>query len=318
MRRKVIWSALFTGVAVFLMNTGVIASRIDYSSVDTIKVIQEKLNAAGSDCGTPDGSAGSGTHAAIQKYREEKGLAQGEQIDAELFNSLTLSKEQNGFVKAVEDASDGNLGEGETLQEITLYNSDLCLSVDLGDTSNLSIPVEELAYSRVSSLTDAILELDNFEHLWNTITVDFGETGEVVNGKDNIKDDGYGKYFDSAKFQLTQNGSPLTGNISSDTSDEEPEESTADSSGDGVTPEVKEYLDAYEAFMNKYCDFLQNYDASDLSALTEYMSMMQEYATFAEKVDAMDETTMTDADYKYYIDVLARVDKRLIDVSASY
>ena len=117
---------------------------------------------------------------------------------------------------------------------------------------------------------------------------------------------------------MTQNGSPVTGNLSSDTSGEGQEEGTSDSSGDGVTPEVKEYLDAYEAFMNKYCDFLQNYDASDLSALTEYMSMLQEYATFAEKVDAMDETTMTDADYKYYIDVLARVDKRLIDVGASY
>ena len=313
MKKRALCSAILVGTAMMLMNTCTYASKINFADVEIIKIVQEKLNAAGFDCGTPDGIAGSGTRAAIQSFRESKGLTKNEEIDAELFNALTLSKEQSGFVNAVLDASDGNLGEGEKLKEVTLYNNDLCLSVDLGDTSNSTLPVEELAYSRVSSLTDAILELDNFEHLWDTITVDFGDLGEVVNSKDGIQDSGYGKYFDSAQFQLSK-----TSGTSDDKANTEPAEEESAAESDGVTPEVKEYLDAYEAFMNKYCDFMENYDASDLSALTEYLSLMQEYAEYVEKTDAMDETNMTDADYKYYIDVLARVDKRLIDVSSSY
>ena len=327
MKRRNVCNAVLIGTVVIMMSTGTMASRIDYSSTDTIKIVQEKLNAAGFDCGTPDGIAGSGTATAIQKYREATGLAQGEAVDAELFNALTLNKEQNGFIKAVEEASKGNLGEGETLEEITLYNGELCLSVDLGDPSKASIPAEELAYSRVSSLTDAILELENFEHLWETITVDFGDLGEVVNAKDNIKDDGYGKYFDSAKFQLSagaaggqaaESDAPSDDEAAPDGSAASGEAAASAASEDGVTPEVKEALDAYEAFMNKYCDFMESYDSSDLSAMMEYVSIMSEYADFAEKIDAMDEASMTDADYKYYIDVTARIEKRLIDVGASY
>lgn len=324
MKRRNVCKAILIGTGMIMMSTGVMASRIDYSGKDTIKIVQEKLNAAGFDCGTPDGIAGSGTATAIQKYREANGLTQGEAVDAELFNALTLNKEQNGFIKAVEEASKGNLGEGETLEEITLYNGDLCLAVDLGDLSKASVPAEELAYSRVSSLTDAILELENFEHLWETITVDFGDLGEVVNDKDNMKDDGYGKYFDSAKFQLSAGGAasgqaaesaaPSVDEAAADGSAAADEAASSAASGDGVTPEVKEALDAYEAFMNKYCDFMENYDSSDLSAMVDYLSFMSEYADFAEKIDAMDEASMTDADYKYYIDVLARVEKRMIDV----
>ena len=311
--RKGLLSVVALGAAVVSMSTCVMASKIDYSNTDTIKMVQEKLNAAGFDCGTPDGVAGSGTKAAIQSFREANGLEKSEDIDAELFNALTLSKEQNGFVKAVLEAADGNLGEGEKLKEVTLYDNDLCLSVDLGDTSNSDVPAEDIALVRVSSLTDAILELENFEHLWETITVDFGDLGEVVNGKDNIKDDGYGKYFDSAKFELKKDTE--TNSEGSEVS-VAGDNSAATVSSDGVTPEVKEFLDSYEAVMNKYCDFMENYDPNDISAMTEYLTLLQEYSDFAAKADAMDESSMTDADYKYYIDVMARVEKRLIDVSS--
>ena len=308
--RKESLSALAFGAAIVLMSTGAMASKIDYSSADTVKAVQEKLNAAGFDCGTPDGVAGSGTKAAIQSFREANGLEKSEDIDAELFNALTLNKEQNGFVKAVAEAADGNLEEDEKLEEVTLYENDLYLSVDLGDTSDSDASTEDIALYRVSSLTDAILELDNFEHLWETITVDFGEIGEVVNEKENIKDDGYGKYFDSAKFELKKDTE-----TTSEGSEVQAAGDDAAASSDGVTPEVKEFLDSYESFMNKYCDFMENYDSNDISAIAEYLTLLQEYTDFAAKAEAMDTSSMTDTDYKYYIDVMARVEKRLIDVS---
>ena len=46
--------------------------------------------------------------------------------------------------------------------------------------------------------------------------------------------------------------------------------------------------------------------------------MMQKYADFAGKEEAYDEISMTDADYKYYFDVIVCIEKRLIDVNASY
>lgn len=310
--RKGLLSVVVLGAAVVSMSTCVMGSKIDFSNPDTIKIVQEKLNTAGFDCGTPDGVAGSGTKAAIQSFRETNGLENSEEIDAELFNALTLNKEQNGFVKAVCEEADRNLGEGEKLDDVTLYNNDLCLSVDLGDTSDSDVPAEDIALARVSSLTDAILELDNFEHLWETITVDFGDLGEVVNGKDNIKDDGNGKYFDSAKFELKKDVEANSEGSEAPTAGDD----AAAASSDGVTPEVKEFLDSYESVMNKYCDFMENYDPNDITAMAEYLTLMQEYTDFAAKADAMDESSMTDADYKYYIDVMARVEKRLIDVSS--
>ena len=60
---------------------------------------------------------------------------------------------------------------------------------------------------------------------------------------------------------------------------------------------------------------MENYDSSDSSALTEYFHMLQKLADFSEKADEMDDAEMTDEDYKYYTDVMARIEKKLIDVS---
>lgn len=313
MMKKVRASLLLAGILSMVLSTGVFGSRIDYADQDMIQLIQEKLNSAGFDCGTPDGVAGSGTKKAVQDYRAAKGLTEGDMIDAELFNSLTLNNEQSGFVAAAVEALEGSIGEGEKITEVTLYNEDLCVVVDLGDTSGSALPAEDIAISRVSSITDALLELNAFDHLWDTITVDFGGLGEVVNQKEEIQGSGDNRYFDSAKFQLVQNGA------ATDT-DVPPTDASADetSAGDGgITPEVKEFLDSYEAFMDEYCEFMESYDVSDISAMGTYLSLMSKLEGFEEKADAFDEADMTDADYKYYIDVMARIEKRLIDASSN-
>ena len=52
--------------------------------------------------------------------------------------------------------------------------------------------------------------------------------------------------------------------------------------------------------------------------LTRYCELLAVADRNWDKIDAMDSAAMTDADYKYYIDVMARVEKRLIDVGSSY
>ena len=63
---------------------------IDYSEKDIVILVQEALNEQGYDCGSADGVPGEHTRNSISLYRTEKGLAEGEQIDFELVNSLDL------------------------------------------------------------------------------------------------------------------------------------------------------------------------------------------------------------------------------------
>lgn len=59
-----------------------------YSDSETVKKVQEALNAEGYDCGTPDGVAGSGTKGQIEKYQTDKGLTVTGTITDELLQSL--------------------------------------------------------------------------------------------------------------------------------------------------------------------------------------------------------------------------------------
>ena len=45
------------------------------------------------------------------------------------------------------------------------------------------------------------------------------------------------------------------------------------------------------------------------------VSGMTQYSEFAEKVEKYDENNLSPEEYKYYINVMSRVDKRLIDVA---
>jgi hypothetical protein len=84
-----------------------------------------------------------------------------------------------------------------------------------------------------------------------------------------------------------------------------------------VSPELKEFLDSYEQFMNEYCEFIESYDSSDLNALMKYTELMGKYADFSAKAESYDSSKMNTADEQYYIDAMARVEKRLIEASAA-
>lgn len=105
------------------------------------------------------------------------------------------------FVKTVKLAIRNDIGEGESISDIKLENSDLCIYVDLGGNDTI-LAMKDIAFSRTSSITDSILELYQYDHLWDSITVDFGKLGKIVNKKDNIESNEYGRYFKSSSFKL--------------------------------------------------------------------------------------------------------------------
>ena len=80
---------------------------------------------------------------------------------------------------------------------------------------------------------------------------------------------------------------------------------------EGVRPELVEFLDSYEAFMDEYCDFMTNYNESDATQLLKYASLMEKYYDFSKKAEAWDEEDMTDEESLYYLKVMNRVNEKL-------
>ena len=86
-----------------------------------------------------------------------------------------------------------------------------------------------------------------------------------------------------------------------------------------IRPEVKEFLDAYEACMDEYVDFIQKYMNADPSSMTsmmgDYYRILTRYTEFAEKIDAYDESELTNAELAYYLEVTNRVSQKLLSVA---
>ena len=102
-------------------------------------------------------------------------------------------------------------------------------------------------------------------------------------------------------------------------------EASSAQSSDEVTPEFKEMMDSYEAFMNQYCDFMVKYvnatnsgDSATLLAMTaDYASLVQQELDWAGKIDGIDESTLSPADDAYYLEVQGRVLKKLGETGVS-
>ncbi|MDD5823979.1 MAG: hypothetical protein PUD55_06160 [Firmicutes bacterium] len=90
-----------------------------------------------------------------------------------------------------------------------------------------------------------------------------------------------------------------------------------DSAPAGVSAELKDFLDEYELFVDEYIEFMQKYEnanESDLMAMmNDYMDMIERLESFEDKLDAYDENEMSDADLEYYLEVTARIEKKLLD-----
>lgn len=86
-----------------------------------------------------------------------------------------------------------------------------------------------------------------------------------------------------------------------------------------IRPEVKEFLEAYEACMNEYVDFMQKYTNADpvsmISMAADYYRILARYTEFSEKLDAYDESELTNAELAYYLEVTNRVNQKLLSVS---
>ena len=101
------------------------------------------------------------------------------------------------LVAAVEEAIEGQVGEGEEITGVDFDGSNLTVHVDMSGTDTSIFSAHDIALSRISSITDQILALDDeYYNTWETVTVDFGDVGKAVLDKSIVKDQGFGKFFD--------------------------------------------------------------------------------------------------------------------------
>lgn len=89
-----------------------------------------------------------------------------------------------------------------------------------------------------------------------------------------------------------------------------------DITSNGIRPDFKEAMDAYEAFYDEYCDFMKKYseNPTDLDLILEYTDILATAEEMDEAFDKWESEDLTDEELKYYLEVNTRVMQKLVDV----
>lgn len=122
-------------------------------------------------------------------------------LSTEETTTAAIDISPENFVSTVEEAIQGAVGEGEDITNVVLTDGTLTISADLSKADITIVPLEDLAISRASSITDTILEFDKYDDLWNEIIIDFGDLGQVKKSKSDIIESPYGRYFDITEIE---------------------------------------------------------------------------------------------------------------------
>lgn len=115
-------------------------------------------------------------------------------------DKFTNDEIEKGIKEAVKDDIDT---KNESIKGVVLKNKDLIVYVDFSNADPSPLTIEDLAWSRTSSITDDILEHTEYFEYWNTVTVDFGDIGKVIYSQDDVETNEFGgRYFPEEKYHL--------------------------------------------------------------------------------------------------------------------
>ncbi|MBR3377159.1 MAG: lipoprotein [Mogibacterium sp.] len=116
----------------------------------------------------------------------------------------------------------------------------------------------------------------------------------------------------------TEDGSSAVDTYEVDSEETESTESTDSEEDSGVlSPEFKKTMDDYEAWFDHYCEVMQKYEEnpSDLELLSETTELLSEETVMLEEMENMDQSEMNAAELAYYLEVTARIEKKLLEVA---
>ena len=107
--------------------------------------------------------------------------------------------------------------------------------------------------------------------------------------------------------------------------DTQPEEKVVDAPATkpseltGIRPEFKKAMDDYEAFFDKYIDFIKKYENASttelMSLMADYMQYMTDFAEAMESMEEMESQEMSTEEALYYAQVTSRISAKLMAVS---
>lgn len=85
---------------------------------------------------------------------------------------------------------------------------------------------------------------------------------------------------------------------------------------DGMRPDFKEAMDAYESFYDEYCDLMAKYakNPTDLTILGQYAGMLQKVGEMDAAFEKWDEDDLNSAELQYYLAVNSRVLQKLAGI----
>ena len=110
------------------------------------------------------------------------------------------------FISQVTEKIQGGIGDGESITGVSLNDGNVLITVDLSQVDPAPLTMEDLALSRVGSITDDFLDITDYDDLWTSVTIDFGsDIGKVTCYKDDIEKNEYGmRYFPEEKYDTEQ------------------------------------------------------------------------------------------------------------------
>lgn len=122
----------------------------------------------------------------------------------------------------------------------------------------------------------------------------------------------------SSKVESTTSKPKTESKVESKSESSKPKEESSKSKSDNIIdPKFKEAMDSYEEFINEYVDFMKKYHANPTNAtlINEYAEYTSKYAEMLKKFNEWEDEDLNSAETAYYIDVQARVSKKLVAVS---
>lgn len=90
-----------------------------------------------------------------------------------------------------------------------------------------------------------------------------------------------------------------------------------ETSNNELSKDFKEAMDSYEKFMDEYVSFMKKYkeNPTDISLLSDYATYISKYTDFVVDFEKWENQEKNAAETAYYIDVQARVSKKLLEVA---
>ena len=94
---------------------------------------------------------------------------------------------------------------------------------------------------------------------------------------------------------------------------------SASSNGSYDSAEFRKTMDDYEAFIDSYVEFMQQYNSDPSNAASmavDYAKMFAQYTKLSKEMEDMDTSNLSDEDLAYYTDTMNRCSQKLLSVTA--